>query len=82
VFSKAEAISGPRFFQELVSDLESSVAKALIEFILWFLQRRYLRYLDGPNPRRRPNNRLEYLKYKNLVMVPMLRSMLRLQLEQ
>lgn len=58
VFSKAETISGPRFFHELVAELEHNVARAMIDFLLWFLSRRYLRYLDrGPNPRRRPNNR-------------------------
>jgi hypothetical protein len=58
VFSKAEAISGPRFFQEMVTELNKNVAKALVDYLMWFLKTRYLRYLDrNHSPRRRPNNR-------------------------
>lgn len=77
VFSKAETVSGPRYFQHMMEDQRIEVVKAVVDYLTWFLRCRYFRYLDrGQSLKRKPNNREEYLKYKNFVMIPMLRSML------
>lgn len=76
VFSKAETVSGPRYFQHMMQDQKIEVVKAVVDYLTWFLMSRYFRYLDrGQSLKRKPNNREEYLKYKNFVMIPMLRSM-------
>lgn len=44
------------------------------DYLLWFLEVRYMRYLcNKAAGRQKMTNKEEYVKYKNYVMIPMIR---------
>lgn len=56
--------------------MKEPTKKAVCEYLLWFLDKRYLRYLCGRvTGKQKMTNREEYVRYKNYVMIPMIRRL-------
>lgn len=62
----------------MLESKSKKLGKATCDYLLWFLEKRYMRYLcSRAAGRQKMMNKEEYVKYKNYVMIPMIRRMIK-----
>ena len=72
-------ISGERYFKEYLLNLQREDQATIINYMIWFLEKKYLRYLKRTECEKgkRKNMKKElYLRFKNEIMLPYLHNLL------
>jgi hypothetical protein len=77
-------ISGERYFKEYLENLRMEDQATIVNYMIWFLEKKYLRYLrrtECEKGKRKNMKKELYLRFKNEIMLPYLQHHL-LQLDE
>ncbi len=75
ILQASESVSGERSFQKIIFTKKASSKELIIEYMIWFLEEKYLRYItkgDSQKGKRKEMKKELYIKFKNHVMIPYL----------
>jgi hypothetical protein len=77
LLKEAEMISGERYFKEYLENLRREDQATIVNYMIWFLEKKYLRYLrktECEKGKRKNMKKELYIRFKNEIMLPYLQN--------